>query len=101
METMTALVTADFKSSASTSRHAASSAAAVEPAGPSLLSRMLAAWRQARAADRLRADLAGMNDALLRDIGIADDEIFLVRQEARFTPRAWTARKPVTRHRAG
>jgi uncharacterized protein YjiS (DUF1127 family) len=41
---------------------------------------------------RLRDKLAEMDDALLRDIGIAEDEIYRVRARERFTPRAWQER---------
>jgi lambda repressor-like predicted transcriptional regulator len=42
------------------------------------------------AADRsLRRQLMGLDDAILRDIGIADDEIWRVRHGDAFTPRAW------------
>jgi uncharacterized protein YjiS (DUF1127 family) len=41
---------------------------------------------------RLRDQLAEMDDAMLRDIGIADDELHLIRARDRFTPRAWANR---------
>lgn len=42
------------------------------------------------AADRsLRRQLMGLDDAILRDIGISDDEIWRVRCGNSFTPRAW------------
>ena len=45
---------------------------------------------QAKIADRsLRSSLATMDDAMLREIGIADDEIHRIRQQQNFTPRAW------------
>jgi uncharacterized protein YjiS (DUF1127 family) len=37
----------------------------------------------------LRRHLADLDDALLKDIGVADDEIVRVRRLERFTPRAW------------
>lgn len=37
----------------------------------------------------LRRDLARMDDALLRDIGVADDEIHRIRALENFTPRNW------------
>jgi uncharacterized protein YjiS (DUF1127 family) len=43
---------------------------------------------------RLRDQLAEMDDAMLRDIGIADDEIHMIRARDSFTPRAWTGRSP-------
>ena len=43
-----------------------------------------------RAADRaLRRQLADMDPAMLRDIGITDDEIARVRAMDRFTAAAW------------
>ncbi|MCL4766953.1 MAG: DUF1127 domain-containing protein [Hyphomicrobiaceae bacterium] len=41
---------------------------------------------------RTRHRLADLSDALLRDIGIAEDEIPRIRARDRFTPRAWTDR---------
>ena len=41
---------------------------------------------------RVRAELAQLDDRVLSDLGIAPDEIALVRSEARFTPRAWADR---------
>ena len=37
----------------------------------------------------LRRQLMGLDDSILRDIGIADDEIWRVRHGDAFTPRAW------------
>ncbi len=45
--------------------------------------------RRAAAERRLRDTLADMDDALLMDIGIAQDEIYRIRARERFTPRAW------------
>lgn len=45
--------------------------------------------RSAAATRALRRQLAEMDDALLRDIGIGEDEIWQVRHQHRFTPRAW------------
>ncbi len=39
---------------------------------------------------RMRQRLADLSDTLLRDIGIAEDEIPRIRARERFTPRAWT-----------
>ena len=50
----------------------------------------LAALRRSAAERRLRDQLAGMDDALLRDIGIAEDEIYRIRARERFTPEAWS-----------
>jgi uncharacterized protein YjiS (DUF1127 family) len=41
---------------------------------------------------RLRDQLADMDDAMLRDIGIADDEFHMIRARDSFTPRAWVSR---------
>lgn len=42
-------------------------------------------------ADRaLRRELAGLDAHVLRDIGIAEDEIQRIRSEGAFTPRAWS-----------
>jgi uncharacterized protein YjiS (DUF1127 family) len=38
---------------------------------------------------RLREHLAGLDDALLLDIGIDVDEIWRIRQRHHFTPRRW------------
>jgi uncharacterized protein YjiS (DUF1127 family) len=45
--------------------------------------------RDASAARSLRRQLAELDDNLLRDIGIGEDEIYLVRQQKQFMPRAW------------
>ena len=37
----------------------------------------------------LRRELAGMDETLLRDIGIAEDEIWRIRHNNSFVPRAW------------
>lgn len=50
---------------------------------------LLESLRQARADRALRAELAHLDDHLLRDIGIADDEISRVRARETFTPRAF------------
>ncbi len=53
------------------------------------LSAKVGDWRQ-RAGDRaLRRELAELDTALLRDIGIAEDEIWRIRSRERFTPRHW------------
>lgn len=61
----------------------------------SWLRRLSAALNRMRAAAeerRVRQHLATIPDALLRDIGIADDEIHRIRACERFTPRAWADR---------
>jgi uncharacterized protein YjiS (DUF1127 family) len=50
----------------------------------------LAALKRAAADRRLRDELARMDDALLRDIGMTDDEIVRIRARERFTPAAWS-----------
>jgi uncharacterized protein YjiS (DUF1127 family) len=41
---------------------------------------------------RLREQLSEMDNAMLQDIGIAADEIHMIRARNVFTPRAWAAR---------
>lgn|SRR5690554_5559203 len=41
---------------------------------------------------RVRQHLATLPDALLRDIGIAEDELHRIRACERFTPRLWADR---------
>ena len=41
---------------------------------------------------RLRDQLADMDTSMLRDIGIADDEIHMIRARNKFTPRGWADR---------
>jgi uncharacterized protein YjiS (DUF1127 family) len=53
---------------------------------------VVAIMRRNAADRRLRDQLAEMDDAMLRDIGIADDEIHLIRGRDSFTPRAWVSR---------
>ena len=53
------------------------------------ISRLFAHWRSTGNDRALRRQLAEMDDALLRDIGIAEDEIWRVRNLETFTPRAW------------
>jgi uncharacterized protein YjiS (DUF1127 family) len=50
---------------------------------------MAAAWKVARAERAARATLAELDDHLLKDIGIAEDEMHRVRARERFTPRVW------------
>lgn len=53
------------------------------------LKRAINAVRAASAGRTMRAELAQLDDNILRDIGIADDEIARVRAQVPFTPRAW------------
>lgn len=53
---------------------------------------LFASVRREMAARRMREELAALDDRVLSDLGIAPDEIALVRAEARFTPRAWADR---------
>ena len=57
----------------------------------SVFSSMLNGFRQARADRALRADLAALDDAILRDIGVATDELPRIHAQEPFTPRSWTA----------
>jgi uncharacterized protein YjiS (DUF1127 family) len=50
---------------------------------------LIANVRAAAAARSLRASLAVMDDNQLRDIGIADDEIYRIRRQDSFTPQSW------------
>jgi uncharacterized protein YjiS (DUF1127 family) len=45
--------------------------------------------RKAGSERALRRQLANLDDTLLRDIGIGEDEIWRVRAQQSFTPRAW------------
>jgi uncharacterized protein YjiS (DUF1127 family) len=56
------------------------------------LSTMITNARKAAAGRHLRAELAEMDDSLLKDIGVAEDEIYLIRAGQVFTPRAWGPR---------
>jgi uncharacterized protein YjiS (DUF1127 family) len=49
----------------------------------------LARRRRAAEARRLTETLAALSDSSLLDIGIAEDEIYRVRNCEQFTPRAW------------
>ena len=54
------------------------------------LIRGVAANLRAGAAKRaLRRELSGMDEALLRDIGVPEDEIWRIRQLQEAGPRAW------------
>jgi uncharacterized protein YjiS (DUF1127 family) len=86
METISALANADFATAAST---AAKKPSAVRTAFAAL-STMVASARKASAERHLRAELAAMDESLLRDIGVAEDEIYQIRAGQVFTPRAWT-----------
>jgi uncharacterized protein YjiS (DUF1127 family) len=50
---------------------------------------LVAGARKGAAQRRLRKELADMDDSLLRDIGVAEDEVHLIRAGHVFTPRAW------------
>lgn len=50
---------------------------------------IIARFRKSAADRSLRRQLMGLDDAILRDIGIAEDEIWRVRSGDTFTPRAW------------
>jgi uncharacterized protein YjiS (DUF1127 family) len=53
--------------------------------------------RKASSERHLRAELAAMDDNLLRDIGVAEDEIYLIRAGQVFTPRAWNRKSASAR----
>lgn len=53
------------------------------------LGTLIANVRTATAARALRATLAGMDENQLRDIGIADHEIYRIRRQDSFTPQCW------------
>ncbi len=56
-----------------------------------VVANLAAAARQHAINRRLRDQLAEMDDALLKDIGIADDELHMIRARRQFTPRRWAA----------
>ena len=58
---------------------------------------LIESFRRDAADRRLREQLAEMDDAMLRDIGIADDEMHMIRARDRFTPRAWAGRRETSR----
>ncbi len=87
MGPFTALMTVDDTAVATTNEKRSFLSAAV--------ARVTAAIESVRrdASDRrLRDQLAEMDSAMLKDIGIADDEIHLIRARSHFTPRAWADR---------
>jgi uncharacterized protein YjiS (DUF1127 family) len=86
MGPISGLFTADF--STTTAMDADKKPSAVRTAFTAL-STMITSARQAAADRHLRAELAEMDDSLLKDIGVAEDEIYLIRAGQVFTPRAW------------
>ena len=54
-----------------------------------LIAAIIARLRKSAADRSLRHQLAALDDAILRDIGIGEDEIPRVRAGHSFTPRAW------------
>ena len=54
-----------------------------------LVAALVAALRKSAADRSMRRQLASLDDAILRDIGIDQDEIWRVRNHETFTPRAW------------
>jgi uncharacterized protein YjiS (DUF1127 family) len=60
-------------------------------------STMVASARKAAGERHLRSELAAMDDNLLRDIGVADEEIHLIRAGQVFTPRAWAAKSSMVK----
>ena len=87
MGPISAFITADLNHAATTD--AASTTPSTTSSVVSFLSALLATARKASTDRSLRKELASMDDALLRDIGVAEDEIYLIRAGRAFTPRAW------------
>ena len=58
----------------------------------SRIAKLIQMIRAEAAKRRLRDQLADMDNAMLKDIGIADDEIHMIRTRQNFTPRAWAGR---------
>ena len=50
---------------------------------------LVAALRKGASDRALHRQLSDMDDALLRDIGLGDDEIYRLRQGTAVTPRHW------------
>ena len=87
MGPISAFITADLNHAAVTD--AASAKPSATRSVFSTLTALLATARKTSNDRNLRKELASMDDALLRDIGVADDEIYLIRAGKAFTPRAW------------
>lgn len=51
--------------------------------------RAVASFREARAARRLRLDMAQLDDMILGDLGIGPDEMARIHTGEEFTPRCW------------
>jgi uncharacterized protein YjiS (DUF1127 family) len=94
MGPISALFTADLTTTATTEKKASALRAAFVS-----LQGLIQNARKASAERHLRVELANMDDSLLRDIGVADDEIYLIRAGQVFTPRAW-ANRPATHNRS-
>jgi uncharacterized protein YjiS (DUF1127 family) len=73
----------DFASAGSTKKVSFLRAAAAQ------LGAVVAGARKGAAQRQLRKELADMDDSLLRDIGVAEDEVHLIRAGHVFTTRAW------------
>lgn len=71
--------------------HPAALVARVEASGPSpgALGRLFGMARAAVAEHLQRRQMAGLDDATLRDLGVEPDEIGRIRIGADFVPRAW------------
>lgn len=61
--------------------------------GSGRLEKLLSSVGRSLTARRDWGRLAELDERLLRDIGIATDEVPLVRAGVRFTPRQWAQRK--------
>ena len=57
--------------------------------GPSALGRLFGTARAALTEHLQRRQMAGLDDAILRDLGVEPDEIDRIRIGADFIPRAW------------
>lgn len=93
MGPFTALMTVDHAATADHADKPASSRGLAER-----FAGFVAAIRRDAADRRLRDQLADMDDAMLRDIGIAADELHKIRARDSFTPRAWAGRGTTKSH---
>ena len=88
MGPMTALFTVDHAAETITTAAQKRSVARICADG---LANLVTSARRSASNRRLRDQLADMDDAMLKDIGIADDELHMIRARRQFTPRAWAA----------
>jgi uncharacterized protein YjiS (DUF1127 family) len=90
MGPMTALFSFDSSSTATAPAAAAPKRSFARVCGDAVAALAKSARRSA-SDRRMRDQLADLDDALLKDIGIADDELHMIRARRHFTPRAWLA----------